>query len=1100
MTSATFKLEGERIHLACEQLGHQKPRDLKEDAGKLFESWITTYKQAHGCPDQEQSLLRLGREMYRWLDGMERWLEQLLDLTSHGLTLEFQVAPRAKHLAPLFLECPWEILAEPNDGDFLAADSEIGFSPVRRIGQRTKDFPQASEYQLSMVFMAAAPGQLSYEDEESAILRATADSGLDLIVEESGTLGQVAQLLRPSRKVNVLHLSCHGTFYNKNPVLLLETDEGDKDQVDIDRFADEVGAENLPPLAFLSACKSGEPTEALVRSLSSDFIRRGFAAVLGWGNSVSDADATIFAEIFYAHLAKEKTTVVAASLARRHLLNLLRTEKKDIIRTTSGRDWHLARLYLGPKGGGQLTCGKKARRLNTVDAGIKEFLGQDRRIPVAGRFEFVGRRKQVQKILKEFRLKKHAGVLIHAVGNQGKSSLAARVANRLSDLQTTVVYEHYGANDILFAIEKYNNRHEVKAIIERHRQAVDETPSLLSTALIELLEGPFQQLDQKEGKRPILLVIDDFEQALGEDATGLHRVRGKFAPAITAVIEAFDQAQTHSRLLFTSRFQFEIIGAERLLEIPLSPMDPHERLKQATAKAKELGLHTRPPLTDRCLEVAQGNPGIQDLLFGLCAAAKDLKDHAAVAAATKALDEMEDYIKSGEAPSQEKLLERLTYLALDKIQKLLTDNEIELLRAASLFSVPAPRSILEELSSVAGYGKKGEACKRLIAFGALDVYADPTHPEEQHLLPNTLVLARFPELEKQNADHLARLVVGPLQQFWGGDKLDRRTPLHDYELARLALLAGDNDVLIATAKNAVAFAQNNLHYETAAEFAQQAIAALEQHQVKPDLWLYAMAAEVCHSGSAIKKEGEILAKALALATSDKAETPDEKCLLAKLAIIDGRRLVHTGEPDIALKRFNLAQEHLQDPQFKREHAVTLGDIARIYVDKGEVDQALKLHQEELEVYEQLGDKRSHAVTLGDIARIYVAKGEVDQALKLHQERLEVFKQLGDLDGIANTLWSMAQIDLHHKQHQQAYEKLSQSYDINLKLDRLDGICWVGLDLGRLLCGGGHRDEGLEILIRSKEGFNKLGWVELAEQVGNLIDSYTSPETDQPQRS
>ena len=37
----------------------------------------------------------------------------------------------------------------------------------------------------------------------------------------------------------------------------------------------------------------------------------------------------------------------------------------------------------------------------------------------------------------------------------------------------------------------------------------------------------------------------------------------------------------------------------------------------------------------------------------------------------------------------------------------------------------------------------------------------------------------------------------------------------------------------------------------------------------------------------------------------------------------------------------------------RSRAVTLGDIARIQVDKGQVDEALKLHEERLGVYEQL---------------------------------------------------------------------------------------------------------------------------------------------------
>ncbi len=55
------------------------------------------------------------------------------------------------------------------------------------------------------------------------------------------------------------------------------------------------------------------------------------------------------------------------------------------------------------------------------------------------------------------------------------------------------------------------------------------------------------------------------------------------------------------------------------------------------------------------------------------------------------------------------------------------------------------------------------------------------------------------------------------------------------------------------------------------------------------------------------------------------------------------------------------------------------------------------------------------------------------------------------------------------------------------LGRLDGICFVGLDLGQLLCGGGYREEGLPILERSRDGFRQLGQTDLASQTQALID-------------
>ncbi len=128
--------------------------------------------------------------------------------------------------------------------------------------------------------------------------------------------------------------------------------------------------------------------------------------------------------------------------------------------------------------------------------------------------------------------------------------------------------------------------------------------------------------------------------------------------------------------------------------------------------------------------------------------------------------------------------------------------------------------------------------------------------------------------------------------------------------------------------------------------------------------------------------------------------------------------------------------------------------------------------------------------MGDIARIMVDKGEVDEALKLHQERLGVFDELGDISEKAHTLWGMAQIELKCESYQEAFEHLNESYTLNMKLGRLDGICFVGRDLGRLLCQAGQKEQGMEILTRSRDGFIKLGREQQAGQIEEIMRALT----------
>jgi len=88
------------------------------------------------------------------------------------------------------------------------------------------------------------------------------------------------------------------------------------------------------------------------------------------------------------------------------------------------------------------------RRLRK-EGGYKEFLDKAAlRVPVATAHQFVGRRRQAQEILRAFRDPQHAGVLLWGMGSLGKSSLAARIANRLPSHQTRVVFEHYDASAI----------------------------------------------------------------------------------------------------------------------------------------------------------------------------------------------------------------------------------------------------------------------------------------------------------------------------------------------------------------------------------------------------------------------------------------------------------------------------------------------------------------------------------------------------------------------------------------------------------------------------------------------------------------------------
>jgi CHAT domain-containing protein len=397
-----FRLDGDTL---CYQA---QRRALTEADWSRFAEWIRQYHDVCWLPHIQAKLHDLGRQIHDWLDGPERWLGKLRETPDAPIIAEFAVRARPDEKARRFLEVPWELAAD--SAGHLAEQADVRWAPVRRVGTRADSPPPADNLRLGVMFMAASPrGEtvLDYDNEELAILRATERTGLDLVVEDSGNLDEL-RVAWEDTKLGALHLSCHG-LGGREPVLALEDDDGERDEVGLVRLANAFTA-RLPRLLFLSACHTGE-NDASVDSLALGLIGLGMPAVLAWADAVYDNDASAFAAAFYREAAHRATTIESAwALARAELL-----------RAEQGREptehWHLARLFLGPRGGGALAVGRVAR-LTSHDAGRKGVVQArgGRIIEVASRLEFVGRRREIQTIQREFRHPQHAGVLIHGFG------------------------------------------------------------------------------------------------------------------------------------------------------------------------------------------------------------------------------------------------------------------------------------------------------------------------------------------------------------------------------------------------------------------------------------------------------------------------------------------------------------------------------------------------------------------------------------------------------------------------------------------------------------------------------------------------------------
>ena len=348
----------------------------------------------------------------------------------------------------------------------------------------------------------------------------------------------------------------------------------------------------------------------VAHSLATALVAAGFPAVIGWDGSVDDRAATAFAERLYRGLADRADLAVAVGDARRVLL-----ESPDpVVRG----DWHLARLWLGPDGGGPLVAGSRKRSLVPATHGTKTFLDRKQQVPVAAAEMFVGRRPELQQALRALRSGDRAGVLLHGQGRLGKSSLAARIADRFPDYAMAVVFGDYGALAIADAVgEAVRTNPAARQLIESRLPEIRQRPEAIEAMLVDLLSGPCAQAGEG-GQRPLLLIIDDLEQILVADPAGPHKVAAAQAGVLAGVLRAFDPAQTDSRLLVTSRFTFTLDGLQDRLEPvqlrPLSAVAQRKLQRRQQALTLPERQAERAGLAARALAVSRGNPGLQDLI------------------------------------------------------------------------------------------------------------------------------------------------------------------------------------------------------------------------------------------------------------------------------------------------------------------------------------------------------------------------------------------------------------------------------------------------------------------------------------------------------
>ncbi|MBF0566466.1 MAG: tetratricopeptide repeat protein [Nitrospirae bacterium] len=500
---------------------------------------------------------KFGKCLYDILNGNGGRLKSIIDeACQKGKTLQ------------VYLETSTELNALPFElihagGRFLLLDERIDIMRlVRDYGWLKK--PQPENRALKMVFMASSPTDLgldsilNFENEEESIITATARYPVDVMFEDSGSIGGLKDAIYEFGGCDVVHITGHaGVDNDAGPVFLLEDEAGFTQYVTPDELWEAL-QDIQPRMLFLSGCETGTSRgDGSTESFAYQMVKRGIPVVLGWGLKVSDIGATLFTEELYRCLAVGSVIGEAVRKARKKV-----ADKYYI--------WPLSRVFTDGTPLTPMTSEHQIRHHTPRAATVEYLEGMAVKVLTEG---FIGRRREVQRGIRAIKgiAEKGAaakyGAVIHGTAGNGKSCLAGKLITRFTHREN--------AGKELVAI--HGDVTEAKIIGELvtmfDRKGNDMGVNILKSAetqyevkIKELFRGPFVEV-------PTIIYFDDFEQNLLPSGDG-HAITAEPLKAIRPFLEAVDWTQHKTVLLITSRYPFILQWdgkdlAKKLEHIPL---------------------------------------------------------------------------------------------------------------------------------------------------------------------------------------------------------------------------------------------------------------------------------------------------------------------------------------------------------------------------------------------------------------------------------------------------------------------------------------------------------------------------------------------------
>jgi tetratricopeptide (TPR) repeat protein len=933
-----------------------------------------------------------GKRLFDWLDGTERlFSRKIAELGRESIILAIATAETLAHL-------PWEVL---HDGQSFLVAKPQPIVPVRwmssdSIKKLSVDEATPENRALNLLFMAASPLDvkqvLDFEKEEGLILKATKDARQDLalIVEESGCLTELGYLIDSHDKgyFDVFHLTGHGTINDSGePRFYTETETGKNYLASGQDIANSFKS-RLPKLLFMSGCRTGQRGKSgLIPSLAEELLSFGAKAVLGWGKKVREEDATAAAAALYKSLAAGYALTEALGNTYQALID------------RKARDWHLLRLYVAGNMPINLvttvrTRGRKRAPKPTVTQQFLDAAGQQVKVPT--REAFVGRRRQIQNCLKELKFPSHkVGVLIHGMGGLGKSSLASRLCDRLTEFDKIV---WSGKVDEASLLSKLGDK-----LLRLQREALQLDDEELKYRLRDLF-GALKEMAESSDKtgsgghgKPFLLVLDDFENNLeSRPNSGDYVLLPEMARILEALVWAIQETDAPHRLILTCRYDFDSRLLRDFYKQSLDGFkgaDLQKKCSQLEAFAP--GSKVDEKLKLQAQNLADGNPRLLERL-NLVLLAEQLDVTAIL-----------EQIEKTTAEFREDILNQ-------ELLKQLSPELTNMLELALVYKLPVPREAIAAVcTSIVDIDKN---INRAIALGLLEV-----SPDSSLRVPRILSLNLA-----EDSEGLHRQAAEVLYRLWGEEAEFSTDEEQELEIHRLAMLGKVEKISVEMAAVLTHGWRNQSRFREAVKTCQETLAVFPDYRI---FHILAFSQAQLGETDAAKKYNQ---QAL-----DECPPADER---VKAAILHNLAEIYVTQGELA-KAIALYEQSLEINEkigYLQGKAATWHQLAVIYATQGEVAKAMAFYEQSLDLAEKIGDVEGKAATLHNLAVIYATQGEVAKAMAFYEQSLEINEKISHLQGKADNLHSLAGIYANQGEVANAIALYEESLELEEKIGNVRG--------------------------------------------------------------